>query len=408
MPRFRSVPSAVHDSPEWLTTTALSRMAHRALRPSAGRLELPPARESEPTWETLQRKAAECGAFFTVAESQEIVAGAVSSGLWLAPEGGGLVIPAFPPSFEREREGKATGEGSRGGRSAAERMRAHRAVIAAKVAAEREAEAARVAAAQEAERVRQEALREAAEREAIERIDTTTRGAQGLTEASLGAHDDASRTAASDTAQLSLLAPQGRAGVVTAVTVSEPVTGRQPEAPRPTPPGPPKGGQGGRGPGAVAATELEIGERSAAELKALDAAAVGDLARRILGRAEAVFAPEASERELRNLGRVVQSLGYPELELRAISTHWKRNADSARALFSHAETVRKGGRITVGLLTGKPDAKGLCDGKGLRSAREVAIPWAQKDGVFERFAARRPGVVAARTDDTTNPTAEAR
>lgn len=398
MPRFRSVPSAVHDSPEWLTTTALARMAHRCLRPSAGRLELLPAREGEPTWKAFQRKAAECGAYFDDEESAEIVAGAVTSDLWQAPEGGGLVIAAFPPSYEREREHRATGEGSRGGKSAAERMAKHRAAVTA-----------RRAAAEESERARSEALRGAAEREALERLDAITRApSAGLAEPSSGAPDDASRSAASDTSQgsqLPLLAtPQGRAGVDVPVTGSQPVTGRRPEAPRPTPPGPPKGGRGGEGTGAVAAKVLEIGERSADELGAIESAQLGALTVRILSRGRAVFASEATADELRALGDAVKGWRYPELELRAIGAWFEHSPDDARAIFTHDEGVRRGGRITVTLLAGKRGAAGAPSGKGLRRAREVAVPWASQKGLFDR---RRPGPVAARADEHT-ATAEAR
>lgn len=123
MPRFRSVPSAVHDSPEWARASALARLAHRCLRPSAGELVLAAAREGEPTWSQFQRKAAECGAAFSVEESAEIVAACVAAGLWTERDGR-LVIGAFPPSFEAQRTARQLGP--RGGLSPAEKMRAWR------------------------------------------------------------------------------------------------------------------------------------------------------------------------------------------------------------------------------------------------------------------------------------------
>lgn len=355
MPRFRSVPSAVHDSPEWVRASALARTVHRCMRPSAGVLALHAATPGEPLWRQLQRKASEGCADYSPEECQSIVNDCLSTGLWLELEGV-LVIPAFPPSFENEREQRKLG--AHGGLPRAEIQKAYRARIAA----------------------------------------TKHAGASPSTPPPappLSSPPSTPSEASAPPSPPALLFPTLTGQDKVTSTVTGNVTGNTPseglEAPSPTPPAPPKGVQGGKGPGrADEKRELEIGTRSAAELAELADAAVGDLAVRILARAPGVFAVEASAGERRSLGAVVKALGYPELELRAVAAHWLKAPDEARKLFRHDEIVRNGGRITIGVLVGKADAKGVCSGKGLRRAREVAVPWADQRKLFDKHTGPGP------------------
>lgn len=351
MPRFRSVPSAVHDSPEWARASALARLMHRTLRPTAGELLLARAHDQEEPWAQFQRKAAECGGYLSPEECREIVAACLAAELWQLRDGR-LSITAFPPSFERERQTRALGP--RGGMTRAEVQRNYR------------------------ERQKERSAAPPSETPSAPNTHTTV-------------------TAPTD---------HGNGNNTTS-------TAAPPPSPSPAPPAPFRGAEGGAGEtstdgNAAKAADTNNPQRptdatkraTADELAALPAAQRATVALAILGRdlSPALWSPRVDAAEGGDFAAILREGRWDSEKLAGLNAYLRTEGSTARKLFAWDRAVADGTvPMSLGLLLGKRQGDGTRKCSGLKRLCDAAQAWAAKRG------AAKPPTATPRTNTTSTP-----
>lgn len=381
MPRFRSVPSAVHTSPEWVKSTALARTVHRIVRPSAGEQVLVRVGTEAP-WEQFQRFAGEFSAHYSAAECEQIVADCLASGLWQLREGV-VVITAFPPSFEERRARERLGP--RGGVDGATKQRDYR---------------DRKLAREQQQRVEELEAKLAEQRARLEELQKQL-AEKGVSVTAPNGNSDHSEKNETPPA-LPLSSPPRR---------GEREGGGEPDGNANTNPPAERQVVEAQPATTTEAPSKKLPQEVPDELAHLAGAAKAARALELLAAANTptatVFDTTATRAELDAFATALRELKFNGARLQRIAAHWKAEPTAVRETFTWSDSVKRDGVASIGVLLGKRTRDGY-KASGLTAADRAAVAWERRRAASAPKATRASPIASTPGPIRAAPTGETR